>query len=60
MTTSVGAKRRRVDDLHMFDAPGNLTQDLQKILVDLIELPPACSYRAHRAASPPRSPAVKI
>ena len=38
MTTSVRTNRRRVDDVHMFDAPDSLTQDLQKVLVDLIEL----------------------
>jgi starvation-inducible DNA-binding protein len=38
MTTSVRTNRRRADDVHMFDAPDSLTQDLQKILVDLIEL----------------------
>jgi len=38
MTSSVRTNRRRVDDVHMFDAPDSLTQDLQKILVDLIEL----------------------
>ena len=38
MTTSVRTNRRRVDDVHKFDAPDSLTQDLQKILVDLIEL----------------------
>src|SRR5246127_4690448 len=38
MTTSLTTNRRRVDEVHMFDAPDSLTQDLQKILVDLIEL----------------------
>jgi starvation-inducible DNA-binding protein len=38
MATSVRTNRRRPDDVHMFDAPDTLTQDLQKILVDLIEL----------------------
>ena len=38
MTTSDRTNRRRVDEVHMFDAPNSLTEDLQKILVDLIEL----------------------
>ena len=38
MTTSVRTNRRRVDEVRTFDAPKTLTQDLQKILVDLIEL----------------------
>jgi starvation-inducible DNA-binding protein len=38
MTTSVRTNRRHVDEVRMFDAPDSLTQDLQKVLVDLIEL----------------------
>jgi transposase len=38
MTTSVGTKRHRVDEVRVFDAPDSLAQDLQKVLVDLIEL----------------------
>jgi starvation-inducible DNA-binding protein len=38
MTTSVRTNRRRVDEVRMFAAPDSLTQDLQKVLVDLIEL----------------------
>jgi starvation-inducible DNA-binding protein len=38
MTTSVGTKRQRIDEVRVFDAPDSLAQDLQKVLVDLIEL----------------------
>jgi starvation-inducible DNA-binding protein len=38
MTTSVRTNRRHVDEVRTFDAPDSLTQDLQKVLVDLIEL----------------------
>ena len=38
MTSSVRTNRRRGDEVHKFDATDSLTQDLQKILVDLIEL----------------------
>jgi len=38
MATSVRTNRRRGDEVHKFDATDSLTQDLQKILVDLIEL----------------------
>jgi starvation-inducible DNA-binding protein len=38
MTTSVGTNRHRVDEVRVFDAPESLAQDLQKVLVDLIEL----------------------
>jgi starvation-inducible DNA-binding protein len=36
--SSISTNRRRVDEVGMFDAPDSLTQDLQKVLVDLIEL----------------------
>jgi len=36
--TSISTNRRRVDEVGMFDAPDSLTQNLQKVLVDLIEL----------------------
>jgi starvation-inducible DNA-binding protein len=38
MTTSIQTNRRRIDEVHVFDAPESLPQNLQKILVDLIEL----------------------
>src|ERR1700732_3118619 len=38
MTTSVRTNRRGIDEVHVFDAPESLPQNLQKILVDLIEL----------------------
>ncbi|BBY06671.1 Dps family protein [Mycobacterium noviomagense] len=38
MTTSVPSTRRDVNDVHMFQAPDSLPQNLQKVLVDLIEL----------------------
>jgi starvation-inducible DNA-binding protein len=38
MTTSVRTNRRHVDEVRIFDAPDSLTQDLQRVLVDLIEL----------------------
>jgi starvation-inducible DNA-binding protein len=38
MTTSIRTNRRRIDEVHVFDAPESLPQNLQKILVDLIEL----------------------
>jgi starvation-inducible DNA-binding protein len=38
MTSSAPTNRRRVDEARMFDAPDTLTGDLQKVLVDLIEL----------------------
>jgi starvation-inducible DNA-binding protein len=37
MTTST-TNRRAVNEVHMFYAPDNLAQNLQKVLVDLIEL----------------------
>jgi hypothetical protein len=40
MTTAVPTNRLRVDEVRVFDTPDNLTQDLQKVLVDLIELHP--------------------
>jgi starvation-inducible DNA-binding protein len=38
MTTSVRTNRRGIDEVHQFDAPEDLIQNLQQILVDLIEL----------------------
>jgi starvation-inducible DNA-binding protein len=38
MTVSPSANRRDVDEVQVFRAPNTLVQDLQKILVDLIEL----------------------
>jgi starvation-inducible DNA-binding protein len=38
MTTSIRTNRRRIDEVHVFDAPQSLPQNLQKVLVDLIEL----------------------
>jgi starvation-inducible DNA-binding protein len=38
MTVSPSANRRDVDEVQVFQAPDTLVQDLQKILVDLIEL----------------------
>jgi starvation-inducible DNA-binding protein len=38
MTVSPSANRRDVDEVPVFQAPDTLVQDLQKILVDLIEL----------------------
>src|SRR6201992_290624 len=37
MSTST-TNRRRVDGIHMFQAPDSLAQNLQRVLVDLIEL----------------------
>lgn len=38
MTTTIRANRRDSDEVHVFDAPASLSQHLQKVLVDLIEL----------------------
>jgi starvation-inducible DNA-binding protein len=38
MTTSLSANRRDADEVRMFRAPASLFEDLQKVLVDLIEL----------------------
>ncbi|MCW2752388.1 MAG: starvation/stationary phase protection protein [Aeromicrobium sp.] len=38
MTTSIRTNRRRTDEVGVFDAPASLPQNLQKVLVDLIEL----------------------
>jgi starvation-inducible DNA-binding protein len=38
VTTSLSANRRDVEDVHPFQAPATLFEDLQKVLVDLIEL----------------------
>lgn len=38
MTTSLSANRRDADEVRMFRAPASLFDDLQKVLVDLIEL----------------------
>lgn len=38
MTTSVSANRRNARDVKAFQAPANLFANLQKVLVDLIEL----------------------
>jgi starvation-inducible DNA-binding protein len=36
--TTFKTNRRAIDDVHMFRAPDSLAQNLQKVLVDLIEL----------------------
>ena len=38
MTTSLSAGRRHVDEIQPFHAPASLFEDLQRVLVDLIEL----------------------
>ena len=38
MTTSLSAHRRDADEVRAFRAPASLFEDLQKVLVDLIEL----------------------
>ncbi len=38
MTTSLSANRRGVEQIRPFQAPATLFEDLQKVLVDLIEL----------------------
>jgi starvation-inducible DNA-binding protein len=38
MTTSLSANRRHVEEVRPFQAPATLFEDLQKVLVDLIEL----------------------
>lgn len=38
MRTSLSANRRDADEVRMFRAPASLFEDLQKVLVDLIEL----------------------
>jgi hypothetical protein len=38
MTTSLSTNRRDVDGVQPFHAPASLFQDLQRVLVDLIEL----------------------
>ena len=38
MTISLSANRRSVDEVRMFHAPAGFFEDLQKVLVDLIEL----------------------
>ena len=38
MTTSIRTNRRRIDEVRVFDAPESLPRNLQKVLVDLIEL----------------------
>jgi len=38
MTTSLSANRRDADEVRLFQAPATLFEDLQKVLVDLIEL----------------------
>jgi starvation-inducible DNA-binding protein len=38
MTTSLSASRRHVDEIQPFHAPASLFEDLQRVLVDLIEL----------------------
>src|ERR1700721_432981 len=38
MTISLSANRRNADEVRMFHAPAGFFEDLQKVLVDLIEL----------------------
>ena len=38
MTTSLSANRRDADEVQLFHAPASLLENLQKVLVDLIEL----------------------
>jgi starvation-inducible DNA-binding protein len=38
MTTALSANRRDADEVRLFQAPASLFEDLQKVLVDLVEL----------------------
>ena len=38
MTTALSANRRDADEVRLFQAPATLFEDLQRVLVDLVEL----------------------